>query len=69
MVNPKPITVGRVTTNSDAKVDDKTLDSNGRIPEELKEKARKMTEAAMITRFHLNLAKNKTGTHGIEAKA
>ena len=46
-----------------------TVDSTGVILEELKEKAQKMTEAASLTKFYLNLAKIGVGTHSVESKA
>ena len=50
-------------------VTDNTVGTTGVIPEELKDLAFKMTEAAMIHKFYLKLAKQKTGTHGVESKA
>ena len=49
--------------------DELTVDATGVMIEELKEKARKMTEAAMILKFYSNLVKEKTGTNDIENKA
>ena len=41
---------------------EQTVDPTGVMIEELKEKARKMTEAAMILKFYSKLAKETTGT-------
>ena len=67
----KAVKAATKTNHNDVavEVDDKTADPAGVIPKELKEKARKMTEAAMIRKFYTNLARRKTGTHGVESKA
>ena len=51
------------------KSSDITVDTTGVIPKELKDKAYKMTEAASIRRFYVNLAKKETGTKNLENRA
>ena len=58
-----------VTQNDTEDCSDKTVDTTGVRLEELKDKAYKMTEAAIIHKFYLNLAQKEVGTHGVETKA